>query len=247
MAGHSKWSNIQHRKGAQDKKRAKIFTKIIREITVAAKISGPDLESNPRLRTAVDKANGANMPKDTILRAIKRGAGNEDGANMMEMRYEGYGVSGVAIIVDCLTDNKNRTVGEVRHAFSKCGGNMGNSGCVSYLFEKQGIIHFDSADENTLVEAAIECGAEDVVAGEDRSVTITTNANDLLTIKDRLTELGHRADHAEITFSAATEVELDLEKAEKILQLIDLLEDLDDVQNVFTNASITTEIMNQLG
>jgi YebC/PmpR family DNA-binding regulatory protein len=247
MAGHSKWSNIQHRKGAQDKKRGKVFTKIIREITVAAKISGPDLNSNPRLRAAVDKANNANMPKDTITRAIKRGAGGDDGANMMEMRYEGYGTNGVAVIVDCLTDNKNRTVGEVRHAFSKCGGNMGNSGCVSYLFEKQGIILFEQGNESLLMEAAIESGALDVQGNDDGSITIITDANELLTVKDQLTQLGHTPHHTELTFTASTESELNLEQAEKIIRLVDMLEDLDDVQNVYTNASIPNEILEQLG
>jgi YebC/PmpR family DNA-binding regulatory protein len=246
MAGHSKWSNIQHRKGAQDKKRAKIFTKIIREITVAAKAGGSDLSSNPRLRTVVDKANGANMPKDNINRAIKRGAGGDDDINMFETRYEGYGTNGVAVIVDCLTDNKNRTAAEIRHAFSKCGGNLGTSGCVSYLFEHIGIININNADEEQLMDVAIGAGAEDILIHKDQSAEVHTSTSDLHVIKDELTNNNIACTDAETTFIASTEVKLNLEQAEKMMRLVDMLEDLDDVQNVYTNAHIADEIIDKL-
>ncbi len=246
MAGHSKWSNIQHRKGAQDKKRAKIFTKIIHEVTIAAKSGGADLASNPRLRAAVEKANGANMPKDNISRAIKRGAGGDDDINMLEIRYEGYGTNGVAVIVDCLTDNKNRTAAAVRHAFSKCGGNLGTTGCVSYLFEHLGIINITNADEEQLMEIAIDAGAEDVLINSDKSAEVHTSTSSLLAIKAQLTDNNISCTEAETTYVATTEVNLELEQAEKMIRLVNMLEDLDDVQNVYTNAHVANEIVEQL-
>lgn len=247
MAGHSKWHNIQHRKAGQDAKRGKIFTKLIREITVAAKMGGPDSDANPRLRAAIDKALGANMTKDTIQRAIKRGAGGEDGTDMMSIRYEGYGPSGTAIMVDCLTDNKNRTVAEVRHAFSKHGGNLGTDGSVAYLFTETGIITFAKGnDEDAVMEAAIEAGAEDVVINDDGSIDVMTSKENLHSIKDALEKAGLSAESAEITMVASTEVDLDEEQAISMMKLVDKLEDLDDVQNVYSNADISEEILNKI-
>jgi len=247
MAGHSKWHNIQHRKGAQDAKRGKLFTKLIREIVVAAQMGDPDPNSNPRLRAAVDKALGNNMTKDTIQRAIKRGAGGGEDTNMMEMRYEGYGPNGVAIIVDCLTDNKNRTVADVRHAFNKYGGNMGTTGSVAYIFEKQGILNFDASnDEDALMEAAINANAVDVVIQEDNSIEVITTANDFLTIKDKLIEAGFNATQADTTLIASTEVTLGLDHAQTLLKMTDAMEDLDDVQNVYTNADIPEDVLESM-
>lgn len=248
MAGHSKWHNIQHRKGAQDAKRGKIFTKLIREITVAAKMGGPDPDANPRLRAAVDKALGANMTKDTIQRAIKRGAGNDDSANMFEIRYEGYGPNGVAILVECLTDNKNRTVAEVRHAFTKNGGNLGTDGSVAYLFDKKGLITFPKdSDEDKIMEIAIEAGAEDVVTNEDGSLDITTAPEDFMTVKDALSQAELNPEGGEVTMIASTEVDLnDEDSAAKMIKLSDMLEDLDDVQNVYSNANIPEELLDKL-
>ena len=246
MAGHSKWHNIQHRKGAQDKKRGKLFTKLIREITVAAKMGGGDPDANPRLRAAIDKALGANMTKDTIKRAVTRGAGGGEGTDMIEIRYEGYGPNGVAIIVDCLTDNKNRTVAEVRHAFSKCGGNMGTSGCVEYLFTKTGIIGFDTADEDTVMEQALEAGALDVISHDDGSIDVITEPSDMLNIKDYLIQHQLTPAHSNVTMIASTEVDLNQEQAEKMMRLTDMLEDCDDVQNVYSNANISEDILEKL-
>ena len=246
MAGHSKWHNIQHRKGAQDKKRGKLFTKLIREITIAAKLGGDDQDGNPRLRAAVDTALGANMTKDTIKRAVTRGAGGGEGTDMVESRYEGYGPNGVAIIVDCLTDNKNRTVAEVRHAFNKYGGNMGTSGCVEYLFNKTGILSFRQGDEDIIMEAAIEAGAQDVIHNDDGSIDIMTSPDSLHTIKDALTAIDLSPDHSQITMMASTEVSLNLEQAEKMLKLTEILEDLDDVQQVHSNANIDDDVLDQL-
>ena len=246
MAGHSKWANIRHRKGAQDAKRGKIFTKLIREITVAAKISG-DPDSNPRLRTAIDKALGQNMTKDTIERAVKRGAGGADGDNYDEIRYEGYGAAGVAVMVECMTDNRNRTVSEVRHAFSKCGGNLGTDGSVSYLFTKQGIISYaPGADEDALMDSALEVGADDVITHEDGSLDVITTPETFVDVKEALVAAGQEPDHADITMTASTSVDLGLEDAEKVMGLIDMLEDLDDVQAVFSNMEISAEVMAQL-
>lgn len=247
MAGHSKWANIKHRKAAQDAKRGKIFTKMIREITVSAKIGGGEAESNPRLRTAIDKALGVNMTRDTIDRAIKRGVGAGIDENYDETRYEGYGVSGVAIMVDCLTDNINRTVSEVRHAFSKCGGNLGTDGSVAYLFSKVGILSFpSSSDEDAIMEAALEAGAEDVVSNDDGSIDVTTSAEEFDNVKQAMTDAGFVAEVAEITMKPATTVDLDLESAQKVMKLVDMLEDLDDVQNVYSNAEFSEEVMAQL-
>ncbi len=247
MAGHSKWHNIQHRKGKQDAKRGKLFTKLIREITVAAKMGGPDADSNPRLRAAVDKALSNNMTKDTIQRAIKKGAGGGADTNMEEIRYEGYGPNGVAVMVDCLTDNKNRTVAEVRHAFSKCGGNLGTDGSVAYLFTKTGLISFTpGSDEEKIMETALEAGANDIVNNDDGSIDVLTNPDDMVTVKEAMLAKKLKPEGAEITMLPATEVSLDLESAEKMIKLTDMLEDLDDVQNVYTNADISEEIFNQI-
>ena len=242
MAGHSKWANIQHRKGAQDAKRGKLFTKFIREINVAAKMGGSDLASNPRLRLAVDKALGSNMAKDTIDRAIKKGAGELEDVAYEENRYEGYGVNGVAIMVDTMTDNRNRTVSEVKHAFTKYGGNMGAVGSVSYLFTKIGVMNFSSdVNEDAIMEAAMDAGAEDIVTDEDGSVEVITDEDNYVDVKEALTAAGFVSEHSEVTMRASTDVELDAEQGEKFLKLLDVLEDLDDVQNVYHNAEIPAE------
>jgi len=247
MAGHSKWANIQHRKGAQDAKRGKLFTKLIREITVAARMGGGDVSANPRLRAAIDKALGGNMTKDTIERAVKRGSGATDGEDYAEIRYEGYGPSGLAVMVDCLTDNRNRTVAEVRHAFTKCGGNLGTDGSVAYLFSKLGVMSYPAGcDEDAIMEAALEAGAEDIVTNDDGSVDVQTTAEDFLDVKDAMVTAGFEPEHAEVTQQASTSVELDLEGAEKMLRMIGMLEDLDDVQNVYSNADVSAEVMAQL-
>ena len=247
MAGHSKWANIKHKKAANDKKRGKIWTKLIREVTVAAREGGGDIDANPRLRLAVDKATGANMPKDTIKRAIERGAGGADGDNYDEIRYEGYGPGGTAVIVDCMTDNRNRTASEVRHAFSKHGGNLGTDGSVAYMFSKQGIISFaPGVDEESVMEAALEAGAEDVVVNDDGSVDVMTTPEEFSAVKQAMQRDGLRPDNAEVTFSATGSAELDQETAEKLLRMIDTLEDLDDVQDVYTNADISDEIMDAI-
>lgn len=237
MAGHSKWANIQHRKNAQDAKRGKLFTKLIREITVSARTGGGEPGNNPRLRTAIDKALEANMTRDTIDRAVKRGAGGDEGANMEEIRYEGYGPGGVAIIVDCLTDNRNRTVGEVRHAFTKCGGNLGTDGSVAYLFSKKGIFTFEpGSNEDRIMEVALEAGAEDVTTNEDGSIDVLTLPEDFAVIKEKLIAQKLSPAQAEVTFVPATTVSLEGEQDEKLGKLIDMLEDIDDVQNVYSNA-----------
>ncbi len=247
MAGHSKWANIQHRKGAQDAKRGKLFTKLIREITVSSRLGGPDAAANPRLRTAIDKALGSNMPKDTIERAIKRGAGDLEGVNYQETRYEGYGPGGVAVMVDCMTDNRNRTVAEVRHAFNKCGGNLGTEGSVAYLFTKKGMLTYPvGSDEDRIMEAALEAGADDIVVNDDSSIDVFTAAEAFVTVKEAMNAAGVVAEHAEVTMEAATEVVLELDDARKMLRLLDMLEDLDDVQNVYSNADITAEVMARL-
>jgi len=247
MAGHSKWANIKHRKAAQDAKRGKIFTKLIRELTVAAKMGGADADSNPRLRAAIDKALGANMTKDTMERAIKRGAGAGEGENYDEVRYEGYGTNGVAIMVDCLTDNINRTVSEVRHAFTKAGGNLGTDGSVAYLFTKQGIISYPAdADEDTIMEAALDAGADDVTTNDDGSIDVLTAPDDFLDVKQAMVDAGHEPESADITMNPETKVDLGVEDAEKILRLVDALEDLDDVQTVYSNADISEDVMAQM-
>ena len=247
MAGHSKWANIKHRKASQDAKRGKLFTKFIRELTVAAKMGGPDTDSNPRLRDAVSKALSANMTRDTVDRAIKRGAGATDSDNFDEVRYEGYGTGGVAVLVDCLTDNINRTVSEVRHAFSKSGGNLGTDGSVAYLFTKTGVISYSAeTDEDTVMEQAIESGAEDVITNDDGSIEVITTPETFTDVKEALIAGGLEPQHADIEMKASTSVEMDLDGAEKIMRLIDMLEDLDDVQNVYSNADFSEEVMAQL-
>ena len=247
MAGHSKWANIQHRKGAQDKKRGKLFTKLIREITIAARMGGGDMGSNPRLRLAVDKAKGKSMPKDNIERAIKKGSGDTDGADFMEIRYEGYGPGGTAVMVDCMTDNKNRTVAEVRHAFTKFGGNLGADGSVSYMFQHVGSLGFPSgSDEDAVMEAAIDGGADDVIVDEDGSIEVLTAPSDFETVRDAMTAAGFETENAELTMRADTNTELDLDAAGTMVKLIDVLEDLDDVQNVYSNADIPDAILAEL-
>ena len=247
MAGHSKWANIKHKKAANDKKRGKIWSKLIREVTIAAKEGGGDINANPRLRLAVDKAKGANMPNDTIDRAVKRGAGGADGEDYDELRYEGYGPGGTAVIVDCLTDNRNRTASEVRHAFTKHGGNLGTDGSVSYMFTKQGVISYaPGCDEDAVMEAALEAGAEDVLSNDDGSVDVVTEPEMLSDVKDSMVAGGLEPDNAEVTFSASTNAELGQDDAEKLMKMIDTLEDLDDVQEVYSNADISDEIMQSL-
>ncbi len=248
MAGHSKWANIKHRKARQDAIRGKVFTKLIRELVVAAKTGGGVPEDNPRLRAAVDKALGANMKRDTIDKAIQRGAGDAEGENYEEVTYEGYGANGIAVLVECLTDNRNRTVSEVRHAFTKRGGNLGTDGSVAYLFTRTGQISYPpGSDEDTIMEAALEAGAEDVVTNDDGSIDVLTAWEDFVAVKEALIAMGIEPVSAEVTMVAATTVELDVEGAEKIMALVDHLEDLDDVQNVYTNADIPDEILTRLG
>ncbi len=248
MAGHSKWANIRHRKAAQDAKRGKLFTKLIREITVSARVGGADADSNPRLRDAVSKALVANMTKDTIERAVKRGAGDNGSDNYDEVRYEGYGPAGVAVMVDCLTDNRNRTVAEVRHAFTKSGGNLGTDGSVAYLFTKLGVLTYPAgSDEDQIMDIALEAGAEDVVNNEDGSIDVMTSAENYHVVATAMEKANLKPAHAELTMQAATEVNLELEDAEKVLRLVDMLEDLDDVQEVYTNADFSDEVMAELG
>ena len=247
MAGHSKWANIKHKKAANDKKRGKLWSKLIREVTVAAKEGGGDIEANPRLRLAVDKAQAANMPKDTIDRAVKRGAGGAEGEDYEEIRYEGYGPGGTAVMVDCMTDNRNRTASEVRHAFTKHGGNLGTDGSVAYLFIKRGILSYGpGADEDAIMEAALEAGAEDIVTGDDTSIDVYTTPEDFSDVKQALIDAGLEPENAEVTFEASTSAELDQDAAEKLMRLVDVLEDLDDVQEVYSNADISDEIMSTL-
>ncbi|HPE81526.1 MAG: YebC/PmpR family DNA-binding transcriptional regulator [Sedimenticolaceae bacterium] len=247
MAGHSKWANIKHKKAATDKARGKLWSKLIREVTVAAREGGGDINSNPRLRLAVDKARGANMPNDTVERAIKRGAGGEDDGNYDEIRYEGYGPGGVAVIVDCMTDNRNRTASEVRHAFTKHGGNLGTDGSVSYMFRKRGIISYGpGADEDTIMEAALEAGADDVTTNDDGSIDVYTNPDDFSDVLAAMQSASGEPDHAEVTFEAENNSPLDRDGAEKLLRLVDFLEDLDDVQEVYTNADIAPDVMEAL-
>jgi len=247
MAGHSKWANIQHRKGRQDAKRGKLFTKLIREITVAAKLGGSDSSANPRLRAAIDNGLSNNMTKDTIDRAVKRGAGGDENSNVDEIRYEGYGPNGVAVIVETMTDNKNRTVAEIRHAFSKFGGNLGTDGSVSYLFTKIGLISFQGKiDEDAIMEAALEGGAEDIITNDDNSIDVITSPDNLVDIKDVIVAAGFNPQNTEITMRASTTSELDKKSAETMIKLLDELEDLDDVQKVYSNAEIPDEILAEL-
>jgi YebC/PmpR family DNA-binding regulatory protein len=247
MAGHSKWANIRHRKAAQDAKRGKLFTKFIRELTVAAREGGSDPDANPRLRAAIDKSLSNNMTRDTVERAIKRGAGELDGQQLETIIYEGYGPGGTAVMVETMTDNRNRTVSGVRNAFNKSGGNLGTDGSVAYLFTKSGIISFDNSnDEDVLMEQALEAGAEDVISHDDGSVDVLTSPDNFGKVKDALDSAGLNALNAEVTMLASLKAELDLETAEKFLRLIDTLEDHDDVQEVYHNAEISDDVMAQL-
>jgi len=248
MAGHSKWANIQHRKKAQDAKRGKLFTRLIREITVAARMGGGDAGGNPRLRAAIDAGLAANMPKDTIERAVKRGAGGQDGQSLEEIRYEGYGPGGIAVMVDCMTDNRNRTVAEIRHAFSKSGGNLGTGGSVAFLFTKVGQLSYPAgSDEDPIMEAALESGAEDVVTNDDGSIDVLTRPEEIADVKEAMVGAGLEPEQAEVTMRAATNTVLGLDDAGKMIRLLDLLEDLDDVQQVYSNADIPDEVLAQLG
>jgi len=247
MAGHSKWANIQHRKGAQDKKRGKLFTKLIREIAVAARMGGSDLDANSRLRIAVDKAKSQSMPKDNIERAVKRGAGELEGADYEELRYEGYGPGGAAVMVDCLTDNRNRTVAEVRHAFSKFGGNLGADGSVNYLFNNVGqLLYAAGSDEDAIMEAAIDAGAEDVVVDDDQSIEVLTEPDEFESVRDRMIASGHEPEGVQLTMRASTSADLDVKEATSMIKLLELLEDLDDVQEVYSNANISDDVLAQI-
>jgi YebC/PmpR family DNA-binding regulatory protein len=239
MAGHSKWANIKHRKAATDAKRGKIFSRLIREITVAAKLGGSDIASNPRLRLAVDKAMDNNMPKDTIERAAKRGAGAQEGVNYEQMRYEGYGINGAAVIVDCLSDNRTRTVAEIRHAFAKHGGNLGTDGSVAFLFNHCGQIVFaPGTDENRLIDVALDAGAEDIVDNDDGSIEVITGPHAFVAVRDALAKTGLKPEFAEVTMKPTTEVVLSGDDGARMQKLLDEFEALDDVQNVYTNAVI---------
>ena len=236
MAGHSKWANIQHKKARVDAKRGKIFTKLIKEITIAAKLGGGDPASNPRLRLAMDKAWDNNMPKDNVQRAIDKGTGNLEGVEYVELRYEGYGIAGAALMVDCMTDNKTRTVADVRHAFTKNGGNLGTDGCVAFNFEHQGYLVFVNVNADDLMEAALDAGAEDVIIDDEGIIEVITSPAQWADIKTKLEEAGFKAEDGDVTMRAQNTIELSGEDAEKMQKLIDALEDLDDVQNVYTSA-----------
>jgi YebC/PmpR family DNA-binding regulatory protein len=240
MAGHSKWANIKHKKAATDAKRGKIFTRLIKEITVAARLGGGDASANPRLRLAIDKAREQNMPKDTIDNAIKRGSGQLEGVSYEEIRYEGYGINGAAVIVDCMTDNRTRTVADVRHAFSKYGGNLGTDGSVAFLFKHCGQLVFaPGTSEDKVMEAAIDAGADDVVSHDDGSIEVLTGPYDFVAVKDALAKAGLRPEYAEVIMKPFTEVEMKGDDGPKMQKLIDALESLDDVQEVYTSAVIT--------
>jgi YebC/PmpR family DNA-binding regulatory protein len=245
MAGHSKWANIKHKKGKLDKIKGKVFSRCAREIIVAAK-TGPDPAMNPRLRLAIEKARAVNMTKDKIENAIKKGSGEGGADNIEEIRYEGYGPSGVAVMIDCMTDNKNRTVGEVRHAFSKCGGNMGTDGSVSYLFNKRGVLAFAKGiDEDKLMEVGLEAGAEDIVTEPDGSFVVLTGESDFVAVKEALDKAGLEAVEATVTMEPTTKVELDQAGAEKVEKLLDMLEELDDTQEVHSNAEFPDDTAEQ--
>jgi YebC/PmpR family DNA-binding regulatory protein len=239
MAGHSKWANIQHRKGRQDAKRGKIFTKIIKEITVSARLGGGDTNMNPRLRAAVALAKEENMPSDNITRAIKKGTGELEGVNYEEIRYEGYGINGAAIIIDCLTDNKQRAVADVRHALTKFGGNLGTDGSVAFMFKHCGsLVYEPGTNEDKVMEAALEAGAEDVVTNDDGSIEVMTPPADFVAVKEAMEAAGLKAVLAEVTMKALNEVEFTGDDAVKMQKILDALEDLDDVQDVYTSAVI---------
>lgn len=244
MAGHSKWANIKHRKDAQDKKRGKVFTKLIREITSAARSGDADPAMNPRLRLAIDKARAASVPKDTIERAWRRGSGEGEGDDYQEVRYEGYAPGGVAVLVECLTDNRNRTVGEVRHAFTKCGGNLGADGSVSYLFQHCGVLSYPpGTPEERLLNAALEAGAEDVVSNDDGSFDVITAPGEFEAVREGLVAAGLEPEAAEVTMRAANGVEVDGDDAAQVLKLLEMLEDLDDVQDVYSNAELAEDVL----
>ena len=247
MAGHNKWSSIKHKKGAADKKRAKIFTKLIKEITVAARMGGGDPDSNPRLRHAVAQAKAANMPKDNLERAIKKGTGELEGADYEEILYEGYGPAGVAVLVECLTDNRNRTIAEVRHIFSKAGGNVGTDGCVAWMFDKKGLISVDKADtdEETLMEVALDAGAEDI-KDEGESFDVVMEPADFDSVKDAIDEAGIKTALAEITMLPQNTTKVETEDAEKIIKFMDALDDSDDIQKFYTNADIPDEVFDAM-
>ena len=247
MSGHSKWANIQHRKGAQDKKRAKIFTKLIREITVAARIGGGDLTANPRLRLAIDKAKSQSMPKDNIDRAIKKGLGNTEGEDYQEIRYEGYGPGGAAIIVDCMTDNKNRTVAAVRHAFSKYGGKLGSDGSVEYMFDQIGLLTYENiSNEENFFDIAVELDVEDINTDDDKYIEIITSPLNLEKVSNILQKKGFQHKNSEITIHAKNTTLLNLNQANSMIKLLEMLDDIDDVQNVFSNAEFPDEILEQI-
>lgn len=247
MAGHSKWANIKHRKAKQDASRGKVFTKYIRELVTASKLGGPDPASNPRLRAVIEKALSVNMTRDTINRAVQRGAGGEDNDDLKEITYEGYGVGGVAVLVETMTDNLNRTVPDVRHCFSKTNGNLGTSGSVAYLFTQRGEISFeDPSLEDRVMDVALEAGAEDIEVDEEGILVITTPES-FGEVQDALTAAGLKSDNAEVVMSPSTKADItDLDQAKQILKLIDMLEDLDDVQNVYTNVEFSDEVLEQL-
>jgi YebC/PmpR family DNA-binding regulatory protein len=248
MAGHSKWANIKFRKAAQDAKRGKIFTKLIREITVAARAGGGEADANPRLRAAIDKAFGANMTKDVIERAVTRGTGELDGVNYEEVRYEGYAPGGIAVLVECTTDNRNRTVGEVRHAFTKHGGNLGTDGSVAYLFNKVGVIRFaGESDEERIMEVAVNAGADDIVSEEDGSIEVLTSVEDFHAVQTTLAGNGLVPEEADIVQRATAEVALNEDDGEKVLKILDALEELDDVQDVFSNADFPDSLLSETG
>ncbi|MCH7880633.1 MAG: YebC/PmpR family DNA-binding transcriptional regulator [Proteobacteria bacterium] len=239
MSGHSKWANIQHRKKAQDAKRGKLFTRLIREIVVAARAGGSDLDANSTLRTAVDKAKSQSVPKDAIDRAVKRGAGELDGSDYEEIRYEGYGPAGIAFIVDCLSDNRNRTVAEVRHAFTKAGGNLGQTGSVAYMFSNLGVLLYSPEhDEDSIIEAALEAGAEDVIVADDGSIEVLTSPEEYLQVKQAMTDAGLEPEESDLTMRASTNTLLDADDGARVVSLIDMLERSDDVQEVYFNAEI---------
>ena len=247
MAGHSKWANIQHRKGAQDAKRGKLFTKFIREITVAAKEGGSDPTNNPRLRAAIDKALSGNMTRDVIERATKRGAGELEGVSYEEIRYEGYGPNGIAIMMDCMTDNRNRTVAAVRNVFTKRGGNMGTEGSVAYLFNKKGVMVYPvGTDEEKVMDVALDAGAEDIMTTSEGNIEVYTTFEAYTAVKDALDQAGFVAMSSEVTMHPETQITLEVDEARKALAMIDAFEDLDDVQEVYTNADFSDEVMAKL-
>ncbi len=242
MAGHSKWANIQHRKKAVDAKRGKIFTQINRVLSVAAREGGGDPDTNPALRLAIEKANAVNMPKDNIERAIKKATGDLEGVTYEELKYEGYAPGGIAVMVECLTDNRNRTVAEVRHAFSKYGGNLGTDGSVAYLFSKIGVLNFaPGTSEDEVMEVALDAGADDIVMDDDGSIEVITSPETYSAVSEAMKAVGLNAENSEITMRASLEVELDVETGEKVLRFLDALEDLDDTQDVYSNADIPEE------